>query len=103
MDNIFDNMPSDLTSEVFSDLLKTDAIKIERIISKGHKSPESGWYDQQQNEWLMLVKGRAVLTFEDQSERKLEAGDYLNIPAHQKHKVSWTDPSIETIWLTVHY
>jgi len=103
MDNIFDNMPSDLTSEAFSNLLKTDAIKIERIISKGHKSPESGWYNQQQNEWLMLIKGRAVLTFEDQSERKLEAGDYLNIPAHQKHKVSWTDPDIETVWLTVHY
>jgi len=103
MDNIFDNMPSDLTSEAFSNLLKTDAIKIERIISKGHKSPESGWYNQQQNEWLMLIKGRAVLTFEDQSERKLEAGDYLNIPAHQKHKVSWTDPNIETVWLTVHY
>ncbi len=103
MDNIFDNMPSDLTSEAFSNLLKTDAIKIERIISKGHKSPESGWYNQQQNEWLLLIKGRAVLTFEDQSERKLEAGDYLNIPAHQKHKVSWTDPDIETVWLTVHY
>jgi len=103
MPNIFDNIPNDLTNEAFSELLKTSTVKIERIISKGHKSPEAGWYDQAQSEWLMLVQGSAKLVFEDQHEVELQLGDYLNIPAHQKHKVSWTDPNVETIWLAVHY
>jgi len=103
MPNIFDNIPNDLTNEAFSELLKTDTVNIERIISKGHKSPEAGWYDQSQGEWLMLIQGSATLVFEDQHEVELQAGDHLNIPAHQKHKVSWTDPNVETIWLAVHY
>ena len=103
MKNIFDDIPNELPHEVFSDLLNSDGVKIERIISKGHKSPKDGWYDQTTNEWLILIQGSATLIFENKPTLTLETGDYLNIPAHQKHKVSWTDPSIETIWLTVHY
>jgi len=103
MNNIFNNIPKDLSAESFSELLKTDTLKIERIVSKGHTSPASGWYDQADNEWLLLLQGQAILSFENKPELRLQAGDSLNIPAHQKHKVSWTEPNIETIWLTVHY
>ena len=103
MQNIFKNLPKELSSEVFEILASSETVKIERIISKGHTSPATGWYDQDQNEWVIVLKGEAVLTFERQSPIRLTPGSYLNIPAHQKHRVDWTDPTTETIWLAVHY
>jgi len=103
MDNLFDSMPSKLDSEVFQCLLKAEKVRIERIVSKGHTSPEHGWYDQDQNEWVLVVRGEAILTFEDGESFRLKEGDFTNIRAHQKHRVSWTEPNIETIWLAVHY
>jgi cupin 2 domain-containing protein len=103
MNNIFDNIPECLDSELFEELIQNDKLKIERIISRGHNSLKSSWYDQDKNEWVMLLKGEAVLLFEDKSSIKLKEGDFINIPAHKKHKVKWTAPNIETIWLAVHY
>ncbi len=101
--NIFESIPDNLDEEFFELLVQNENVKIERIISKGHRSPESGWYDQEQNEWVILLKGAAILTFDDGKEIILKAGSYVNIAAHQKHKVQWTDPETETIWLAVHY
>ncbi len=101
--NIFLNIPHNLDKELFQSLLKHDIVTIERIISKGHKSAELDWYDQKKNEWIMVLKGKAVLSFEDQSSIQLNEGDFINIPSHKKHKVAWTDPDNETIWLAVHY
>ena len=103
MDNIYDAIPAELPTELISTLVDSPHFKIERIVSKGHSSPESGWYDQQQNEWVIVIAGEATLTFDNRPSQRLTAGDYLNIKAHQKHKVSWTDPDIETIWLAIHY
>ena len=103
MNNIFDVIPKNLKAEVFEQLVDSNGVKIERIVSKGHKSPESGWYDQDQNEWVLVLRGKAILSFEDESTITLKEGDFINILAHKKHKVEWTDPGIETIWLTVHY
>jgi len=103
MANIFESLPTNLESEVFESILKTDNIELERIISKGHKSPESGWYDQEKNEWVMVMSGCATLSFEDKADVTLKAGDYITIPAHQKHKVAWTAPDSETIWLALFY
>lgn len=103
MHNIFDCIPENLDAEVFERLIDGDAIRIERIISKGHSSPESGWYDQDKNEWLIVLKGEALLLFADGKSIHMKAGDFLNIPAHKKHRVDWTDPETETIWLAVHY
>ncbi|MBL0010576.1 MAG: cupin domain-containing protein [Nitrosomonas sp.] len=89
--------------EFFELLIKNDTVTIERIISKGKKSPESDWYDQEKNEWVMVLKGKAVLSFEDQTSVQLNEGDFINIPSHKKHRVAWTDPDNETIWLAVHY
>lgn len=101
--NIFDSLPKDLSSEVFEDIVHSSAVRIERIVSKGHCSPEIGWYDQGENEWVMVVEGEAVVEFYDGSKCKLSIGDYINIPAHVKHKVIWTNPDQITIWLAVFY
>lgn len=101
--NLFKNLPQDVSGETFEDLLCHETLRIERIVSHGHTSPEKGWYDQEEHEWVLVLKGAGELTFENGSVKRLEAGDHINIPAHSKHKVSWTDPSQETIWLAVFY
>ena len=103
MKNIFDAIPQKLETELFESLLEHDNVQIERIISKGHTSPESGWYNQDRNEWVIVLQGAAVLSFADGTSRQMKAGDYINITAHQKHRVQWTDPDTETIWLAIHY
>lgn len=103
LSNIFESIPDDLGKEIFEVLAQTENVTIERIISKGHTAPETGWYDQERHEWVIVLKGEAVISFENNKEMNLGAGDYVNIPAHTKHKVSWTDPKTETIWLAVHY
>jgi cupin 2 domain-containing protein len=101
--NIHDALPTDLKAEVFEKILHTPDVRIERIISKGQTSPEHGWYDQEENEWIMVLQGAGVITFADGYTCQLLAGDYIHIPAHCKHKVSWTDPDQVTIWLAVFY
>ena len=51
----------------------------------------------------MVVSGSAILAFDNKEEFKLKAGDYMIIPAFQKHKVAWTDPETETVWLALFY
>lgn len=102
--NIYSNLPENIPVEIFEVLAKSDHCKVERIISRGQKSPENFWYDQDENEWVLVLKGRARLRFEQNEELvELNEGEYLNIPAHCKHHVEWTDPNQETIWLAVFY
>lgn len=101
--NLLQELPIDLQAEVFQDIVRASSVRIERIISKGHTSPDSGWYDQDEDEWVMVVQGSGTLEFGDGSQCELAAGDYINIPAHQKHRVAWTDPSQLTVWLAVFY
>ncbi len=102
--NIFSETLQNLgKEEIFELLINNDTVTIERIISKGQKSSDSDWYDQKKNEWVIILRGKAVLSFEDQASVQLNEGDYINIPAHKKHRVAWTDPDNETIWLAVHY
>ena len=101
--NIFDLLPKDLSSEVFEEVVRSSTVRIERIVSKGHSSPDTGWYDQDENEWVMVIEGKASLEFGDGSKCDLLAGDYINIPAHVKHKVAWTDPNEITVWLAIFY
>ena len=101
--NINDLIPDDLGAEAYNDIVRTPGVRIERIVSMGHTSPESGWYDQEENEWVIVLQGSGTLTFEDGSTAHLSKGDHINIPAHRKHRVSWTDPTQLTIWLAVFY
>jgi len=104
IDNIFYKISDAFSDEIFQTLLETETIKIERILSYGQSTPPARWYDQEQNEWVILLKGRARLLLEgDSNPIELHPGDYLNIPAHQRHRVEWTDPNQVTIWLAVHY
>lgn len=101
--NIFDSIPDNLDKEVFDDIISGENIKIERIVSMGHVSPEKGWYEQSENEWVIVLKGEAKLLLENEGEVHLVAGNHINIPAHKRHKVTWTPRNTKTIWLAVHY
>jgi cupin 2 domain-containing protein len=101
--NIFTFMPVSLHEEAFDELLRGRNLRIERIVSQGHTSPETGWYDQGDNEWVLVLAGAGTILFDDGREVSLRKGDYLHIPAHAKHKVSWTTPNEQTLWLAVHY
>jgi len=101
--NFFEAIPADLSEEVFDRIIESDSVKIERIVSLGHTSPASGWYDQGQHEWVIVLKGEAKIEIQDEGEQHLVPGSHLQIPAHQKHRVTWTKPDTETIWLAVHY
>ena len=103
LSNIFSNIPADLSDETFEKIAGSEHIAIERIVSKGHRSPETDWYDQDRDEWVILLQGNAEILFVTGETLKLSAGDHVKIPAHAKHKVTWTDPNIECIWLAVHY
>ncbi len=102
--NLLENIPAQLPEELIEVLASSENVRIERIISRGHTSPKDFWYDQDQNEFVLLLKGKAELEFSDPSKTiMLDEGDLLIIPAHQRHRVSWTRPEIETIWLVVNY
>jgi len=103
MGNIFSSLSAKLEHESFEELLRNKNIKIKRIVSQGHTSPENGWYDQKENEWVIVLEGAGSILFESGVEVNLKKGDYLNIPAHTRHKVTWTDPNSITIWLAIHY
>ena len=102
MTNIFNLPPSLPDKELFESIVKSDNILIERIISTGQTTLPGEWYDQDKDEWVILLQGEAVLSYEDGSQIKLTAGDYLFIPAHQKHRVEYTSISPPCIWLAVH-
>ena len=102
MNNIFDELPQQLPKELVQTLIHAPDVRIERIISHGHASPEGFWYDQPQHEWVVVLKGAAVLQFED-GKVEMKPGDFINIPAHRKHRVEWTTPDEPTIWLGVRY
>ncbi len=101
--NLFQSIPTDLSEEVFETLALGSQVKIERIISKGHSTPENDWYDQEQDEWVMVLQGHGILEFETGIDQEMKAGDAMNIPAHTRHRVKWSDPNQETIWLAVFY
>jgi cupin 2 domain-containing protein len=102
MNNLFADLPTELAEELSQLLVADDGVRIERIVSLGHASAEGFWYDQDQSEWVVVLKGTAKLQFEDRSI-EMRPGTYVNIPAHRKHRVEWTTPDEPTVWLAVHY
>jgi cupin 2 domain-containing protein len=101
--NLFAHLPAKLTAEQIEIIAQSAHVKVERIVSTGHTTPPGEWYDQDTNEWVVVLRGRARLRFEDEREaRVLAAGDHVTIAAHRRHRVEWTDPSEPTVWLAVH-
>ena len=102
--NLYQNIPGALPQEIVHSLLLAKDMKIERIVSRGHHSDPNFWYDQDENEWVLLVKGEAKLKFENGDRiLHLTPGMYVNIAAHEKHRVEWTSEHEDTIWLAVLY
>jgi cupin 2 domain-containing protein len=101
--NLFSSLPS-VDQEHLEVLLKHPGLRIERIVSTGQASPPGFWYDQPEDEWVVLLSGTAGLRFESEVEaRELKLGDWLHIPAHVRHRVEWTDAAIPSVWLAVHF
>ena len=100
--NLFTDFPANLPDELLTTLLEATNIRIERIVSHGHASPEGFWYDQDEHEWVIVLQGAARLQFED-SIVEMKTGDFVNIPAHKRHRVEWTTPYEPSIWLAVFY
>lgn len=102
--NLFEHLPDASVQERFETLAGSNGVRIERIVSRGQCSPKSFWYDQETNEWVMLLEGRAALEFEGQGElMELYPGDALDIPAHRRHRLAWTSATETTVCLAVHY
>ncbi len=101
--NFYADIPDELPQEFLEQLAGSDGVRIERIVSRGHSSPARGWYDQEQHEWVLLLRGSAVISYPGKPDLALGPGDYVSIAPHEKHRVAWTTPDEDTIWLAVHY
>lgn len=101
-DNLFAEVPGALDVELVERIATGKGVRIERIVSRGHTSPEGFWYDQDENEWVVLLKGSATLRFEEE-DVTLTPGDHVDIPAHTRHRVQWTAENEDTVWLVVFY
>jgi len=99
--NLFDAIPEELPEELVQALVSEPGLRIERIVSHGHASPPEFWYDQAEAEWVVLLRGRAGLRLADGTLRVLEPGDWIDLPAHARHRVEWTEPGVDTVWLAV--
>lgn len=102
--NIFSDISDNLPDELIEVISENQNVKIERIVSRGHKSSHDFWYDQDKNEFVFLVCGEAKLRFEDADKIiQMKKGDYLIITAHKRHRIEWTSQEEDTIWLSIHY
>ncbi|CAI8221001.1 MAG: Uncharacterised protein [Arcobacter lacus] len=105
-ENIFENIKINKDKEQFNDIINTKDVRIERIVSNGQTSEQDFWYDQNENEFVVVLKGRAILQIKQNNEIKeyvLNEGDYLNIQANIKHRVKYTSLDEPTVWLAVFY
>ncbi len=99
--NIFD-LPEPLPNdEVFTDLISAEGVRIERIVSSGQTTETDEWYDQDSDEWVLLIQGSAVLEYENGEKIRLNVGDHLLIPAHRRHRVDFTSEKPPCIWIAV--
>jgi cupin 2 domain-containing protein len=102
MGNLFKGIPAHLPEELTETLLQAEHVRVERIVSHGHASPQGFWYDQEQHELVFVLQGAARLRLENELV-ELGVGDWLHIAAHQKHRVEWTTPDLPSIWLAIFY
>ncbi len=101
--NLFEGIPASLADEWTERLAGNAGARVERIVSRGHASPPGFWYDQAQSEWVLVVQGHARLRFENDRVVELGAGDHVTIAPHVRHRVEWTAPDQDTVWLVVFF
>lgn len=103
VENIFAALPENLDFEVFETLQETESFRVERIVSQGQFTEPDKWYDQDEDEWVLVLQGRAGLQLEGKADEVLlSPGDYMFLPAHLRHRVTWTAAEELTIWLAIH-
>ncbi|PLY10674.1 MAG: cupin [Arcobacter sp.] len=100
--NIFDNINVDKINEEFIEILRDKDVRIERIVSNGQVSDEDFWYEQNENEFVLLLEGEAILQFENK-DVKLKKGDFIDIKSRQRHRIKYTSLDQPTIWLAIFY
>lgn len=102
--NLFEVIPRAMRDELVERITGAGAVRVERIVSRGHASPPGFWYDQEETEWVIVVRGRARLRFEaGDAILDLGPGDHVTIPPHARHRVESTAPGQDTIWIAVFY
>lgn len=99
--NLLTDLPAKLTKEEILPLLSAENVRIERIVSIGQSSPPDFWYDQEEHEWVLVLRGYGVVEYETGEQVRLEAGDHLYLPPHRKHRVHETSAKEPTLWLAV--
>ena len=103
MPSIFEGVADRAAEEQVEALLVRPGIRIERIVSTGQASPEGFWYDQPQDEWVIVLRGVAGLQVEGDAEQRLGPGDFVFLPARKRHRVTFTASDEPTVWLAVHF
>jgi cupin 2 domain-containing protein len=102
--NLFGGIPRELPTEFSESLLETTHLRLERIVSRGHRTPPGEWYDQDRDEWVLLVEGSALLRVEGAPDLiALQPGDHLRLRAHVRHRVEWTPAERDTVWIALHF
>jgi cupin 2 domain-containing protein len=101
--NIFEHANTYLDKELIENIVNSAVIRIEKIVSKGHVSPDGFWFDQDENEFVILLQGEAALEFEDNNIVYLKKSDYIVIEKHKKHRIIYTSKNTLTVWLAVFY
>ena len=102
--NLYDDLPADTAEEIFTRLAEGGRFKLEKIVSTGQSTPAGEWYDQVDDEWVILLAGKAGLLIEgERAARALNPGDFMLLPAHKRHRVEWTAADEPTVWLALHF
>jgi GNAT superfamily N-acetyltransferase len=99
--NLVNELPEGLPNEVVTALVRERGVRVERIVSWGQVSPPGFWYDQDEHELVLVLVGTARLELEGHGEIALGPGDWVDIPAHLRHRVTFTDPHWPTTWLAI--
>ena len=98
--NIFAGHSQATDGEHFLTLFENSSVRIESIISHSHKSPDGFWYDQSEDEWVIVLRGTAALEFAGGEIVEMSEGDYVIIPRGLRHRVARTGEN--TVWLAVY-
>lgn len=101
--NLQAGIPAQFGDELTDTLAGAHGVRVKRIVSRGHVSPAGFWYDQDEDEFVLLVSGAARLDVEGHGEVSLDPGDWIVLPARTRHRVTWTAPNRDTVWLAVFY
>lgn len=100
--NLFAGLSANAKDEQLDLLTESAGVRIERIVSTGQASPPGFWYDQPEDEYVVLLTGAGEIRFDGNLRVTMKPGDWIDIPAHVRHRVEATQADPPTVWLVVH-